>query len=413
MSPFYHYLNGLVNDNKQLYSAYPALKWINPYNAFELLEKRTHLLEAGSKDTLFKGTKPFYHHISKGCQRCGEGLWSCLFITGKCNASCFYCPTDQSKDDQPTSQQLTFDTPEAYAEYVNHFKFQGVSFSGGEPLLYFDRTLAYLKAVRMHCSPDIHIWMYTNGILADRDKMEQLAAAGLNEIRFDIGATAYRLDKVKLAQGIIDTITIEIPAVPEEKERLINLLPEMIEAGVSNLNLHQLRLTPFNVAKLATRDYTYLPAERPIVLESELTALELIEYARIHQLEIGINYCSFFFKYRFQKAGYRKRLAEVLCQPESRITEKGYLREIRNGEVCYKGLLLKDGKTTSPGSALLSLKHKQYGVEAGIAKAPYKFLGGEALAHQNLVDLEPVTIPEDGFLFENWQYEYLEQGLRE
>ena len=63
--------------------------------------------------------------------------------------------------------------------------------------------------------------MYTNGILADVSKFRKLAAAGLNEIRFDIGATTYGLDKVKLAKGILPNVTIEIPAVPEQRNNFV------------------------------------------------------------------------------------------------------------------------------------------------------------------------------------------------
>ncbi len=75
--------------------------------------------------------------------------------------------------------------------------------------------------------------MYTNGILADETKLKALADENLNEIRFDIGATGFSLDKVKLAKGIIPNITIEIPSIPEEKDRIIAMLPQMIEAGVT------------------------------------------------------------------------------------------------------------------------------------------------------------------------------------
>ena len=74
------------------------------------------------------------------------------------------------------------------------------------------------------------------------------------------------------------------------------------------------------------RNYTLIPAERPLVLESELAALEIIEAAQQLQLPLGVNYCSFHFKHRFQKAGFRTRLARQLL-PEATLTENGYLRE--------------------------------------------------------------------------------------
>ncbi len=277
MDAFDAYLNEVVSKTQHTFSGFSGIKWLNPYNSQKLLNRRKMLIDK-IENNCFKDTKPFYKQLSNGCKICGAGAWSCLFITGKCNAACFYCPTSQQKDELPATQSFSFETPEMYAEYINFFKFKGVSFSGGEPLLFFDRTLEYLKEIRKSCSPDIYTWMYTNGILADQKKFEQLAAAGLNEIRFDIGATGYKTGKIKLAQGIIPNITIEIPAVPEEKERLKKLLPEIINAGVTNLNLHQLRLTKYNAPKLLKRKYTFIPAEQPVVLESELAALEILDY---------------------------------------------------------------------------------------------------------------------------------------
>lgn len=120
-------------------------------------------------------------------------------------------------------------------------------------MLYFERTLEYLKAVRKNCDPDIYTWMYTNGILADKEKFQQLADARLNEVRFDIDATGFSLDKIAFAKGVVPVITIEIPANPEETERLKKMLYDIIEAGVTNLNLHQLRLTRYNVSKLSKK----------------------------------------------------------------------------------------------------------------------------------------------------------------
>ncbi|MFW5822970.1 MAG: radical SAM protein, partial [Tangfeifania sp.] len=351
--------------------------------------------------------------LSKGCKLCGLGSWSCLFITNKCNAGCFYCPASQQNDEVPATQSLTFETAEAYADYINFFKFKGVSFSGGEPLLFFDRTLHYLQTVRKMCDPDIYIWMYTNGILADTQKFRKLAAAGLNEIRFDIGATGYKLDKVKLARKIIPNVTIEIPAVPEEKERIKKLLPEMIEAGVTNLNLHQLRLTKHNAPKLLKRNYTFIPAEQPIVLESEIAALELIGFAREKHLEIGINYCSFAFKNRFQKSGFRKQLAQALAGNDEKITQKGFIRNQTENSIGYKTFVIADSPASGNGQTELKLPHKTCFIKKENVMISHQIEEKEKTEIETLIINEPKQIPADNFRFKIWQFEYIEKGLRE
>jgi uncharacterized protein len=410
MDAFDSYLNNLVNQNREAFSSYPDLKWLGNYTAVEAQEKRDKLVKQLEGNWLFKETKPYHHQISKGCKICGQGTWSCLFITGKCNASCFYCPASQLNDEIPATQNLTFKTPEAYAEYINFFNFKGVSFSGGEPLLFFDRTLKYLEHLRKNCTPEIYIWMYTNGILADKMKFEKLASAGLNEVRFDIGATGYNLDKIKFAKGLIPDTTIEIPAVPEEKDKIINLLPHMIKAGVTNLNLHQLRLTKHNAPKLSKRNYTYINAEQPIVLESELAALEILKYARENHLEIGINYCSFFFKNRFQKAGFRKQLTNALATHGEAITEKGYIRNINENLIDYKTIVISEKESGIPMQEL-KLKHKTYYFKT---ENSFKSILQNKIQKKDvkkIIETEPEKIPSDGLLFKIWQMEYIEKGL--
>ncbi len=413
MESFINYQNSLVNKNKTEFSAYPSIKWLNQHQAVTAQKKRDRLTEKLKDNWLFKETKAYHKQISNGCSLCGQGKWSCIFITGKCNAKCFYCPASQESDGIPTSQNLHFETPEAYAEYINYFKFKGVSFSGGEPLLFFDRTLEYLERIRKNCAPDIYIWIYTNGILADEGKFRKLANSGLNEVRFDIGATHFSLDKIAFAKGIIPNITIEIPAVPEEKEKLKQLLPEMIKAGVTNLNLHQLRLTKHNAPKLLKHNYTYVHAEQPVVLESELAALEIVDYARENGLEIGVNYCSFFFKNRFQKAGFRNQIAKALAAPNEIITEKGFIREVTENTIGYKAVVIFDKDATERNAKELTLQHKSYNFKTETALKPVKLDDGSKISVDEFLQKNTPEIPYDETLFKIWQMEKIESGLRE
>ncbi|WP_297093715.1 radical SAM protein [uncultured Draconibacterium sp.] len=412
MKTYYNWLNQLVNSNKSAFSEWTNLSWLNSYSAHEAQEKKVTLLKK-AENILFKGTKPYYKQISNGCKLCGLGQWSCLFITGKCNASCFYCPTSQQEDHLPTTQNLSFADPSAFAEYVNHFRFKGVSFSGGEPLLQFDRTLDYLKQVRRKCNPETYVWMYTNGILAETQKFRKLASAGINEVRFDIGATAFRLDKIAAAKGIVPVITIEIPSVPEELERLKKMLPEMVKAGVSNLNLHQLRLTPHNVKQLSKHNYTYIHAEQPVVLESELAALELIAYAHDHSIDIGINYCSFHFKNRFQKAGFRNKVATALADDEDLLTQNGYIRRYDGTGIGYDSIRIFDVKPDRLAVQEFQLKSKTYYYSRQVVMNTVAIDTATKDKIDRLLEAEPNEIPNDPLLFRIWQLEYIERGLRE
>lgn len=253
MNEYLKFLHELAVDVEQRHSKYEKpLKWFHPYKSLYLEEQKNEVFNSIEHCLKwnFKNTKPWINSLSKGCVLCGEGEWSCLFITGECNGTCFYCPARQDKDETPQTQKLLFESPDIYVDYINRFKFKGVSFSGGEPLLVFDRTLDFIKNVRKGCDPSIYIWMYTNGILASEDKFKLLAEAGLNEIRFDLGAVNYNPKVLHNASKYIENVTVEIPAVPEEKEKLLSVLPTLVKYGVKNLNLHQLRLTEYNSSKL-------------------------------------------------------------------------------------------------------------------------------------------------------------------
>ncbi len=213
-------------------------------------------------------------------------------------------------------------------DYILKFGFKGVSLSGGEPLLTFDTTLDFLRTVRHEFGTEIYLWLYTNGTLLTEEKAELLAAAGLDEIRFDLSATAYSTRFLKHALGKIPHVTVEIPAIPEEIDQMKQMAVELDQLGVNFLNLHQMRLTPHNLKNLLHRNYTFLHGPRMTVLESELAALEMIRFAFEQGLRIGVNYCSFHYKNHYQKTGFRNKLAPFITQPFEEITENGYIRRI-------------------------------------------------------------------------------------
>ncbi len=322
----------LIDANRREYGeGYGSLLFPTPSAAAAALARRDGLLrsvkERGAAASC-AGTKIHTPPISPGCRLCVEGAWSCLFINNRCNCRCFYCPTSQDHIGEPGTNNLDFPDVADYLDYLERFGFGGVSMSGGEPLLTPEKTLAYLTAVRKRFGDSVHLWMYTNGTLVTRDLLLQLRDAGLNEIRFDIGAIGYRLEPLRLAAGIIEHVTVEIPAVPEDVPLMREKMVELVESGVRYLNLHQMRLTPYNYPALAPRGYTFVHGSKVTVLESELAALELMAHALESQLPLGVNYCSFVYKNRFQALAGRRRYAALVRKTGEEVTGNGYLRSL-------------------------------------------------------------------------------------
>ncbi len=317
---------------KEYAEAYDTMTWLTPETAARASRLREDLLtdifehSGAGPGWRFAQTKLFTHGISPGCDFCGQGGWSCLFINGICNARCFYCPSTQNQKGLPMTSSLEFKTPGDYVDYVRAFGIRAVSFSGGEPFMTFERVVQYLKALRAKIIDPLYIWMYTNGLLVTEDKLKILADNGLDEIRFDISADHYRLDALKKAKGIIPCVTVEIPAIPEELETTKQVIKTLHEEGVNYLNLHQLRCTPFNLPRLIKRGYTFVHGPRVTVLETELTALELIRYALENHIALPINYCAFTYRHQFQRAGAFTRNALLVKAPYQDITATGHLR---------------------------------------------------------------------------------------
>ncbi len=313
---------------------YDAMAWVAEQAAMDAGHRRDRLLEAifsshgNGGQWGFANTKPFTGALSPGCQLCGQGGWSCLFVNNLCNANCFYCPSSQTDRSVPGTGSLEFDNPDDYVDYLNAFNIRGVSFSGGEPTLTFDRVMRFLKTLRQREVRPFYIWMYTNGILITEEKLKALRDQGLDEIRFDIGADGYNLDKVRRAVGIIPRVTVEIPAVPEDLGRLKQVVYELGNMGVDFLNLHQLRCTPFNREKFMGRNYTFLHGPGVTVLETELAALEVMKYTLDEKIPLPVNYCSFIYRHQFQGAGTRRRNALLVKKDYEDVTETGYIRSM-------------------------------------------------------------------------------------
>ncbi len=321
----------LIAANRAEFGAdYARLTFPSEVAAADASRLRQDLLEriAGRSETGCKGTKLGMQRLSPGCRKCVEGSWSCLFLTDRCNVRCFYCPAPQEEDGVPTTNSVPFERPQDYVDYLERFGFTGTSISGGEPLLFPARTIGFLSAIKERFGNAVHTWLYTNGTRLDAQMVSRLSDAGLDEIRFDIGAIDYRLDKAALAVERIPCVTVEIPAVPEEKERLRAKLVEMHDLGINHLNLHQLRLTRHNLPHFLQRPYTYLHGKRITVLESELTALELIAHTLEARIDLPVNYCSFVYKNRFQGQAARARNGTLVASAWEDLTENGYLRSL-------------------------------------------------------------------------------------
>ncbi len=167
------------------------------------------------------GSKLYTGELSPGC-------WSCVYLTKQCTADCFFCPSDPGSETSiPRANRLPLPGLDAYLAFLRHFRFRGASFSGGEPFLRFEELVTWIARIKREFGAGIYLWVYTNGDLVDEGKLKDLHRAGLDEIRINIRARDYRLAPVILAREMIETVTVEIPTIPEDygilQDRIVDL----------------------------------------------------------------------------------------------------------------------------------------------------------------------------------------------
>ncbi len=312
--------------------AYHESRWLTKEQAKRTNRERDKILKSLSDkvNCASKQSKIYCGKLSPGCLTCGEGEWSCIHINGLCTANCFFCPQDRKmkKERLPQTEEIIFDNPNDYVDYLEKFGFKGVGFSGGESMLVFGKLLLYIKKIKQKFGKEIYLWIYTNGDLVGTDKLKRLKKVGLDEIRFNISARNYDLHRVELATKFIDTVTVEIPAIPEDYEVLKKCIPKMQKLGVNYLNIHQLYTTECNYRSFINRNYTFLHFPGIPVLESEMVALKLIRYALDNNIKLPINYCSQAYKQRFQGRGARKQTVSLVREDFEEETDSGYIRRL-------------------------------------------------------------------------------------
>jgi uncharacterized protein len=276
------------------------------------------------------GAKYFTGALSPGCRACVDGTWGCHFINGRCNRDCFYCirPHRMKVEPDPQSDRIPLRTPEEHVAFVRTFGIRGVGFSGGEPLLATNRLLPHLAALRRAFGNSVYLWMYTNGDLVTEPLLEQLREAGLDEIRFDLTARGYDLRPLQLARRHISTITVEIPAIPEDFERLKVLLVQLTDSGAKHLNLHQLIVGQPSWREMRRRGYHLSSQFMPTVHESELCILRLMAHACREKIALPINFCAPSYRFQFYARAMRARAARLALADFEEVTDAGYIREL-------------------------------------------------------------------------------------
>ncbi len=256
--------------------------------------------------------------LSPACVACRKGERTLTFFVDlRCTKHCYFCfnPNQDYFDYfQTHKRNIVAELEDAYAHGA---EFDVLAVTGGEPMLYKDMVVSFFaKAKELY--PEAHTRLYTSGDCLDEAGVEELAAAGLTEIRFSVkpedadgrGVAAsvthtanelYAL--MTFAKQVGLDVVIEVPVIPGTAAAMQEMLVRADAAGVDGINLLEFCFPLHNAEEFARRGfklrkrpfaylYNYWYGGGIPVAESEALALELLGFAKERGLRLGLHYCS-------------------------------------------------------------------------------------------------------------------------
>ena len=262
--------------------------------------------------------------LSPGCRACKDGAWDCVFTTMRCNLDCAFCYSPHAIPRDYAGSAFG-STPDEIAANHARTHITGISFSGGEPFVDPQGLFDWVAALTDR-RPEAYTWVYTNGLLAIDGHLRRLAELGIDEIRFNTAAAGYDhptvMKHIAVAACLIPNVTVEIPAIPDDGDKLISCLGTWCTAGVRFLNLHELMYEP------GTNAATMPGARQPVItadghcsaIDPDSRALTLRVMIKVQEesLPLSVNDCSLQSKLR-QLRGRRCSLAPLIKADHERL----------------------------------------------------------------------------------------------
>lgn len=242
-----------------------------------------------------------------------------LFVTGLCDSSCYYCPLSEEKigkdaifaDEMPISneQDILFETDAIRGE--------GAGISGGDPLCTLERTLDYIRLLKSNYGKDFHIHLYTSKTTVDRESLEQLREAGLDEIRFHPQTSDWSGIENALEVGLV--VGLEVPAIPGQFEKLKQIVIRAEKLGLSFVNMNELEASETNFANLKAQGMRLTDLASASIQGSAEVAKELLSWATKSLSKLSIHFCSARYKDGVQMRNrLERRLEQTMREFEQR-----------------------------------------------------------------------------------------------
>jgi len=269
--------------------------------------------------------------LPKGCKLCLKGQKTVLFLNGICQKPdhcSWYCPISIERRDKNLTfaNEIEITSKEGLLEEVNKIDAKGMSITGGEPLseLNLEKTLDYIKYIKIQKGYKFHVHLYTNGINFNNSIASKLALAGLDEIRFHPPKEAWSNIELALNKGLV--VGAEVPVIPnkEKIKELHKFIIYLNSIGVDFINLNEFEYCFPNSESLKSRGYQLKKGSIASVVNSYEVAIDLMKNLS-NKVSIKMHFCLIHSKDYYQLKNRYLRRAKNIKLPFEVITEEGLL----------------------------------------------------------------------------------------
>lgn len=191
----------------------------------------------------------------KGCASCltKDGLCP-IRKTNRCNLQCKFCYYFGETDNQRPVPEAMWDIGSTlfYEDDLDLlFSIYGnpssVAYVYLEPFMEIEK---YYSIIQKFHQRNIHQHLYTNGTLATEENLKILGEAGLDELRFNLGASNCSdrvIENIKTAKKYIKYVGIETPMTPEFFDLFFKKKAAILDTRLDFINCAELHLSPANI----------------------------------------------------------------------------------------------------------------------------------------------------------------------
>jgi hypothetical protein len=271
-------------------------------NRNDMLMSEIKGLKTMENRTFFVGNE---NKFPKGCRSCllGTGL-SAIRKTNKCNIECKFCYNYGQLENIPPIGEGMWEIggTKFYEKDIDlllsiHKKPTGIAYVYLEPFMEIEK---YYSVIKKFSDAQIYQHLYTNGTLAAEETLKALGEAGLNEIRFNLGASECSdkvIEMIGTAKKYIKNVGIETPMTPEFFEDFLKKKQAILETNLDFINCAELHLNENNIYNYYGENM-YISRHGYIspVWSRELT-LKFMKIADEENWDLAVHDCSNYTKF--------------------------------------------------------------------------------------------------------------------